>query len=271
MRVSAPGSSANLGAGFDALGLAVGIRLEVVPADEAPGHEPVDDGHPAAVAHRTAGGDGRLVVRSPIPAARGLGFSGAARVAGAYAAVLAKGLDPEEARREAYVIAAELEGHGDNAAASAYGGVVVAAGQHVVRVPVREMPALLVWIPTFTTSTTKSRGTLPERVSLEDAAFNIGRAAMLVAALAAGEPAPLRTATEDRLHQDVRLAQVPASRAALEAFLDGGALAAWLSGSGPTVAAFVDPADTDRFAALLPAEGDLRVLAVDTTGVAVEA
>jgi homoserine kinase len=269
MRVSAPGSSANLGAGFDALGLAVGLRLEVDDAP-GPGETPADDGHPAVVAHRAAGGSGPLVVRSRIPAARGLGFSGAARVAGAFAARLTAGDEEDAARRAAYLVAAELEGHGDNAAASAYGGMVVAAGDHVVRVPLAVVPAVVVWVPSTTTSTKAARAGLPSEVPLADAAFNIGRAAMLIAALAAGDPAPLRVATEDRLHQDLRLAAVPESREAMCRLLDAGAWGAWLSGSGPTIAAFVDPRETERVAACLPAGGEARVLEVEQRGVARE-
>src|SRR5690606_25042511 len=112
---------------------------------------------PAVVAFRAAGGAGPLAVRSAIPAARGLGFSGAARVAGAFAGRICDGVAPDQARSEAFAIAAELEGHADNVAASAFGGFVVTAGGRVVTVPLGRPLALVVWIPSFTTSTRRAR------------------------------------------------------------------------------------------------------------------
>ena len=91
-----------------------------------------------------------------------------------------------------------------------------------------------------------ARRLLPEQVPFDDAVFNVGRTALLVAALAAGDVDALRAATEDRLHQDRRLARVPDSRVAMEAALGAGAWGAWLSGSGPSVAAFVDLAARGR-------------------------
>jgi homoserine kinase len=118
-----------------------------------------------------------------------------------------------------------------------------------------------------TTSTEHSRGRLPDMVSRADAVFNVGRAAMFVAACANGEVAALRAATEDRLHQQLRLEQVPESAAALEAALEAGAWAAWLSGSGPTVAAICDPGRAEEIAAVLPASGHVKLLRIDHEGV----
>ena len=105
---------------------------------------------------------------------------------------------------------------------------------------------MVLWVPSFTTSTDQSRTALGQPVAFEDAVFNIGRTALLVAALAAGDVDALRVATEDRLHQDVRFARSLPSHEALEAALAAGAWCGWLSGSGPSVAALCDPADAER-------------------------
>jgi homoserine kinase len=104
---------------------------------------------------------------------------------------------------------------------------------------------------------------------LADAVFNIGRTALLVAALAAGDVEALRTATEDRLHQDSRFEQAPPSRAALAAGLAAGAWCGWLSGSGPTIALFCAPGDAHALAAALPADGHTKVLEIDHAGATV--
>jgi homoserine kinase len=126
-----------------------------------------------------------------------------------------------------------------------------------------------VWTPERETATSGARRLLPEHVPLHDATFNIGRAALLVAALASGDADALRTATEDRLHQDRRLARAPESRSAIEAALGAGAYGAWLSGSGPSVAAFVEPARTATVAAALPPGGRIRELEIAEEGVTV--
>jgi len=269
--IRVPGSSANLGPGFDTLGLAVGRYAEAgTDADAMPdGASLVDEHHPAAKAFRLAGGVGPLWLRSRLPMGRGLGYSGAVRVAGILAGRLhssGRGEITADDRSAAVELGAELEGHPDNVAASVYGGVVASAGGFVVPVPLAVTPGLVVWVPPFTTSTDSSRSRLPEVVTYADAVFNVGRTALLVAALATGRTDALRAATADRLHQDRRLGAAEPSRTAIEAALGAGAWCAWLSGSGPTVAAFCDPADTARVAASLPPDGVAHVLEIDTAG-----
>lgn len=271
--VRVPASSANLGAGFDVLGMALSLHAEVgigPPPDDAREAEP---NHPASVAFRRLGGDGPLWVRSPIPMSRGLGFSGSVRVGGAVAAVVQRAGRPDfddEARSEILAMTAKLEGHADNVAPSLYGGIVVCAGDEVETVPLSIDPAVVVWIPDDTTSTDRSRAMLPETVPLADAVFNLGRVATFVAACATGDTSALRRATEDRLHQPTRLAATPVCREAIDAALAAGAWAAWLSGSGPTVAVLCDPADADRLAAALPLEGHTKLLRIDRNGATVQ-
>ena len=267
MLVSAPASSANLGPGFDCLGLAldlpfrVGVAGAVAEADLLPA-EPT---HPVVEAYLAAGGRQGVELgwRSPIPPGRGMGFSGAARVAGAYLAARQGGRDHDSARQVAFTVASDLEGHPDNAAASAYGGFVVAVGDRVERLGVPPGVRLVAWWPSDTTSTDRSRQQLPDRVDLADAAFNIGRTALWVAAMARGDLGALRRACEDRLHQTVRLADRADSARALERSLaDPRVLGAWLSGSGPSIATLVSNDHAESIASTL-AEGGGRVRVVD--------
>jgi homoserine kinase len=245
------------------MALTLYLDASTAPFPEAP--SPVEQGHPAAVAFRRLGGTGPLFVRSPIPMARGLGFSGAARVAGAVAACAGRDggfTNGSDAADEVLRVTSELEGHADNVAASLLGGVVVAAGDRALRVPLGVAPAVVAWVPHTTTRTDESRGRLPGSVSLADAAFNIGRAALLVAALVSGDVPALRTATEDRLHQDARLAAAPASRQAIVAALDAGAWCAWLSGSGPTIVALCADGDGADVGAALTGAGVVKHLRI---------
>ncbi len=272
--VRVPASSANLGAGFDVLAMALSLRADFGIDTPPAGGVIVDEHHPGAVAYRRCGGNGAIWVRSPIPAGRGLGFSGAMRVGGALTALVERhGTDIAthgDAMAQVMRVTSELEGHCDNVAASLYGGVVVAAADSVMRVPIKFDPAIVVWLPDkASTSTDASRTRLPAMVTLADAVFNIGRCAMFVAACASGDFAALRAATQDRLHQSIRLEQVPQSAAAIDAALAAGAWAAWLSGSGPSVSMMCEPDDADALAAALPSTGHTKSLRIDHAGAVV--
>ena len=263
--VRVPASSANLGSAFDAVALALDVHLEVTAGDED--HAP--ETHPAVRAFRHAGGVGPISVRVRFPGGRGLGFSGAARVGGLVAACAQQRRSLRDARPAILRAAGELEGHFDNVAASLFGGVVAVAGGRAVRIPLGHELAVVVWTPERETPTTSARRLLPDQIPFADAAFNIGRTALLVAALAAGDTGALRTATEDRLHQDRRLARAHDTRHAIDAALAAGAFAAWLSGSGPSSAALVEPACAEEIAAALPAGGRTRILGIADIGATV--
>lgn len=272
--VRVPASSANLGAGFDVFGMALTLHADVGVGPPPRGATAADPRHPATVAFRRADGTGDLWVRSPIPMSRGLGFSGAVRVGGAAAAHVQRlgsdGLRDETVRASVLAVAAELEGHADNAAASLHGGIVAVAGGTVARVPLAVDPAVVVWVPdAATTSTDRSRTALADTVTRADAVFNLGRVAQFVAACATGDVDSLRAATEDRLHQAQRLAAEPESAAALEAALAAGVWAAWLSGSGPTVAMLCEAGRADEVAAVLPTSGHTKSLRIDHEGATV--
>lgn len=272
--IRVPASSANVGAGFDVLALALDLHADVGCGDPPPGAHRADARHPASVAFAAAGGVGPLWTRTRIPMGRGLGYSGAVRVGGAAAAVVQQhgrdALADPEARRDVFEVAARLERHGDNAAASLHGGVVAVAGDTVVSVPLALDPAVVVWVPDAgTTSTERSRTALPATVSRDDAVFNLGRVALFVTACATGDPTLWRVATEDRLHQPARLAALPTTAAAIEAARAAGAWAAWLSGSGPSAAMLCEPDRTDELVAALPSGGHTKTLRIDRAGTVV--
>ncbi len=292
MRVRVPASSANLGPGFDSLGLALSLHdvVEACVADDGVGVEvlgegagsvPCDESHLVVRAMRTTWavtGDAppglRLRCRNAVPHSRGLGSSAAAAVAGSVAAVLLAGRDLEAEQDTVLQVTAGMEGHADNAAASLLGGFVVAwetSGNtssrfHAVRRDVHAgiHPVALVTGAESLTATT--RGLLPDRVPLVDAAFTGSRTALAVLAFTQA-PELLMAATEDRLHQGYRRPAYPDSADLVDALRAQGVPAA-ISGAGPTVLAFT--AD-----GALPAGLDLRgatplPLPVDTAGAVVE-
>lgn len=255
--VEVPASSANLGPGFDTLGVALGLfdrvtaetvdrGLEIVVHGEGEGEVPLDAGHLVAKAVEAglrAGGAGatglRITCENAIPHSRGLGSSAAAAVGGL---LVADGLMGSVLGRDQLVqLASEFEGHPDNAAASVLGGVVVswteraghAARYRAVRMAVDPDVRATVLVPSETSSTAQTRGLLPEAVPHADAAFNASRAALLSVALSA-RPELLLDATEDRLHQGYRSSALPGTTRWVERLRARG-LAAVVSGAGPTV------------------------------------
>ena len=291
VRVSAPATSANLGPGFDALGLALGLHDQVVAraggegvrvmiTGEGAGELPNDERHLVARcllttldrlgAHPTGI---ELTCHNAIPQARGLGSSSAAIVAGILAA-RALVVDGTRLLPDADVLrlAGEIEGHPDNVAPCLLGGLAIAwldaEGVRAVRLaPDPSLrPALLV--PADRGLTAEARAALPGSVPHRDAAFNAGRAALLVAALT-GSTELLMAATEDRLHQSYRAASMPATAAVVDELRRSG-IPAVVSGAGPTVLAFPGaPGDeTDE----IPVTAGWRVLTpgVDSRGATVE-
>jgi homoserine kinase len=271
LRVRVPASSANLGPGFDALGMALSLHLEMGIDDGSALPEfakVIDDSHPSLAAFRHAGGTGDVWVRSVIPMGRGLGFSGAARVAGVVLGHAQRnGKESLIAdRKELLRLSTELEGHPDNVGASLVGGVTASAGGEVVKLPLGFDPAFIAWVPETQTSTEKSRTAIASSIPLTDVVFNIGHTALLMAAFAAGDIAVLREATKDRMHQDVRFAASPNSHDAFKAALATDAWCAWLSGSGPTVGVLCAKADAARIADKLPKSGASHILDIDHDG-----
>lgn len=271
--IRVPGSSANIGPGFDVLGMAVDRYLDIRLLEESGDAGDsnwrlydADESHLAVRTFREAGGSGRVSVSSTIPPARGLGFSGAARAAGLLAAAVQQGSSIDEARDDVFARAAELEGHADNVAASIYGGVTVVVDGVVEPLPLGCEFAVVLWIPANSSGTDASRQVLPPQYGRGDVVFNIGRVGLLAAALANGTVDRLGIASEDRLHQEQRLVDLPESADALQKARDAGAYCAWLSGSGPTVAALCDPSTAGQVARQLPEDAEIAIATIDHRG-----
>lgn len=252
VRVRVPASSANLGPGFDALGLAlalydtVDVRLAesgLVVRATGQGAEtvPTDESHLVVCALRAACDrigfhPTGLVLNcdNAVPHARGLGSSAAAVVAGVAAGFALAGRPVDEA---ALQVAAEFEGHADNAAASLLGGLVIAwqdAGRyHAVRLEPHPDLRPVLLVPAGESATRTTRGLLPDRVPHADAAFAVGRSALAVHAITAA-PQLLPAATEDRLHQGYREPAWPATSHLVDSLRAAGAPAT-VSGAGPSV------------------------------------
>ena len=267
MRVRSPGSSANLGPGFDVLGLAV--SRYVWATDEGDG-EPCGPEHIARIAYERAGGTGPIWFDFELEPSRGLGFSAAARAAGAYLAYRQAGLDHGPAQEAAYRVVAEIEGHGDNAAPAVFGGIHVIAGDVQHRIDATIPGQLLFWVPDIETLTDDSRACLPATVDRADAVFNLGRVGLLMVALYEQRPDLLAEATRDRLHQPARLLACEAAARAHRTMLDRGADAAWLSGSGPTIAAVAAPDRVESIAEALASSGAVLQLPLDLDGAVVD-
>ena len=271
--VRVPASSANLGAGFDVFGMALDLYADIGVGHAPSGARPLDEHHPATIAYTLAGGTRSLWARSALPMGRGLGYSGAMRVGGAALGFVDAADDPqgELGRRadDVVALAARLEGHGDNAAASMVGGVVswIDGRVHALRVgPNLRAASVVLWIPETTTSTDRSRAALPSAVDRADVVHNLGRAVQLTLAVEHDDPQLLVGAMADRIHQSVRLAAVPDADIALSAGVGHGAWCGWLSGSGPTVA-FLCPADmVPSVIAALPTTGHTKTRRIAPLG-----
>ena len=241
-RVRVPGSSANLGPGFDAMAAAVSLHLELeveetgsFSVDTGDARLPADETNLCVRAfaqlHAVEGLSFR--VRSEIPLEAGLGSSGAAIVAGLVAADHMYELALE--RDQLMEHAARVEGHPDNVAASLYGSFVICAnGSVTVIEPPAGLEAVAV-VPADPVPTTAAREALPAEVPLADATFNVARAATLALGLARGDLAEISRGLADRLHQPYRRHLYPRSMDLVERAVDLGALGATISGAGPTV------------------------------------
>jgi homoserine kinase len=293
VRVTAPATSANLGPGFDALGLALGLH-DVVEATllpprsgpsmrifiEGPGADdlPHDESHLVARAMRAAfdllGGQPpgvELRCRNQVPHGRGLGSSAAAIVTGVLAARALTDGGPERMDDDAALnLAVQLEGHADNVAPCLLGGFTIAwsQGRDVRAVRLEPHPDVrpVVLIPPVAMSTQAARGLLPDAVPHADASGNAARAALLVEALT-HRPSLLLEATQDRLHQPYRAVAMPDTMALIGELRSRG-LPAVVSGAGPSVLVLTT---SERLAEIAAPDGwATRQLAVDGKGTVVE-
>lgn len=263
-RLIAPATSANLGPGFDCLGVALDlcneVEVECLAGEgqihlqlegEGAAQLPHDESHlltRVALDYLRSKGIARwpsmrISCLNRIPLARGLGSSAATRVLGVMLGqLLATG---RVEQRETLEVATRLEGHPDNVAPAVYGGLAASLAEsdgsvHSLAWPVHDCWRVVVAIPNFTLETERSRSVLPEQFSRADAIFNLAHLPWVLRGLGEGQPEWLARGSQDRWHQDQRMPLIPGMSQVLRAARGAGACASYLSGAGPTLAAWVD-------------------------------
>lgn len=253
IKVRVPATSANLGPGFDAFGIALNLFNDFIFREKRElrlpkGYGILGPGSLAENAFRLLAAEGgyampeelEIGIRARVPRSRGLGSSATLSVAGlaAASAWFKAGLGEAELLE----LASRLEGHPDNAAPAIMGGFVISVSEggkiHYLRTAPPRPLKVVAAVPEFELKTADSRRVLPEGVSFGDAVYNEARAGLLAGALICGRYELLRVAMKDRLHQPYRAPLVKGLEAALEAAMASGALGVCLSGSGPTVLIF---------------------------------
>lgn len=265
-RVRVPATSANMGPGFDCMGVALDI-YNTVAAEEIPKGLVIENhGRDADLIGKD---DTNLIYKAmktvfekvgymptglkitsynDIPVARGLGSSAASTAAGLILANAMTGetLSPEEIIR----LGTALEGHPDNIVPALIGGMTLSysldtSSVGYIKVDFPENLRMLVMVPDFMLPTAKARMVLPKQVELRNAVFNISRAALMVAALTAGKLEHLKYAVQDRLHQPYREKLIPGMQEVFEQAYNAGARGVFLSGAGSTIVAMVDADNSD--------------------------
>ncbi len=252
-----PATTANLGPGFDCLGLALsltnqvtfnvtdaGLSIEVhgegvesIPTDNTNQVFKAADRLFEQVGRRPAGM--QIIQNNQIPVGSGLGSSAAAVLAGILAANTLLGFPLTD--MEILRLATEIEGHPDNVTPAFYGGLTLSMFEDeeliVEQIPVPDMTVVVV-LPAFNLPTIEARAALPAQVTLSDAVFNASRVGLLVRALEAGDYGRLRIAMQDKLHQPYRMELIPGIQTAFKWALEAGAAGVALSGAGPSLIAF---------------------------------
>ena len=276
IRVRVPATSANLGAGFDCYGLALGLFNETEVAlseettfaiqGEGAAELPVNADNlvlRALITYFETIGQSmppvHIATRNVIPVSRGLGGSSAAIVSGLMAGNALAG-DPLS-QSDLLDMAVAIEGHPDNVAPAILGGIIVGVmdGRRLVTDSLPLPPGLrtVVFIPNFEMTTAQARAILPKEVSRADVVYNLSRTALFGAAIASGKLELLREAMHDRLHQPYRTAMFPAMPQIIQAAVEAGALGACLSGAGSSILALVSSHD-NAVAQAMQAEAQRR-------------
>jgi len=262
VKTEVPATSANLGSGFDSLGLALTLynrvemeesdHIEIVSVDKV--SVPLDQSNLVYFAARhlyEQCGEKleglKLRQESPIPVTKGLGSSSACIVAGLTGAN--KLLGSPLSRSDLINMATDIEGHPDNVAPAILGGLVTSVVEngkvYSVSVPVSRSIKFCAFIPDFDLKTEHARSILPQDITLADGIYNLSRTALMTASLFSGSLENLKIAVQDKLHQQHRLPLIPNGGRVFETAYNEGALGVYISGSGPTIMAIVDANDID--------------------------
>jgi homoserine kinase len=291
IKLKIPATSANLGSGFDSIGMALSVYnyLEVeetdaplvietedplVPKDKSNLiYKSIEDFYD--ITGKGAAPSVKLLQRDAIPMARGLGSSAACVVGGLFAGnYLSKA---NLSREELISIAAQLEGHPDNSTPAIVGGITVGAmeGDKLSYIKIDstkfEKLKIAVMTPEFHLKTEYARSVLPGSYSVKDAVFNLSRSALLIAAIYSGDYKKIKIATQDMLHQPYRMSMINNAKEIFSAADNFGALATFLSGSGPTLISITDSdaffKKMEKFLNALPDNWTIKDIALDANGI----
>ena len=270
IHVKVPATSANLGPGFDCIGIAFSVYnriwvelsdrtdVKVIIKNNSPKNRiPLNEDNLIYTTMQRfydEAGIGKLPAvmitqEDDIPLTKGLGSSAACVAAGLLAANALSG--GKLNKKDICDLAARLEGHPDNSTPALVGGLVIGAMSDVALNYIKIIPKddllFMAMIPDFQLSTQKARSVLPKNVAIEDAVFNISHAALMAAAFSCGDNSMLAAAMEDRLHQPHRAPLIPGMDGIIKAAKDNGALGAYLSGAGPSIIAVCDGGAANGF------------------------
>lgn len=288
--VRVPATSANMGSGFDSLGIALGIyntlkisEIEsgIVVYNNSKEYIPIGEKNLVyraicrvfdEVGYQKKGI--KIIQNSDIPVTRGLGSSSACIIGGMLAANVFSGR--KLSYNEILNLATEFEGHPDNVTPALFGGFCVASTENgkTIYTSNKLNPKLkaAIMVPDFFLSTRASRGALPEIVTLKDASYNISRASLLTTALIKGKYDDLRPAVSDRLHQNVRKENIPHFDEIMEKSYEIGAKATYLSGSGPTIVSLISENYEDfenkmsEYLKTLDSKFSIKICSIDNVG-----
>lgn len=265
---SAPGSSGNLGPGFDVIALALDVRCRVTATpqeewrivEDGTSYEPAATDRVVRAVDAAVGRPMQLTIANSIPRARGLGSSAAVMTASVAAAVRAMGAEP--VADEVFRIVCEIEGHGDNAAAAVHGGLVVVAGESIRRLELSSELAVIVGIPNQHGKTAEARAALSHEIGRAVASRTLARLVFLVEGLRSGDADILASAAGDELHEEPRRDLSPVTFALMDAARGAGAAHAAWSGAGPAAITFVPLPEVDlvtrAMGEVLADEGEVR-------------
>lgn len=264
IRIQVPATSANLGSGFDSLGIALNMynqvwmeesdSLEITSKDDV--KIPTDETnliywaakHVYERCGRKLPGL-KIIQLNNIPMARGLGSSSACIVAGILGANRLIGSPLK--RRELIDLAAEIEGHPDNTTPAIEGGLAASAIEagrvYSVSVPVSEKIRFVLFVPPFELKTEKARSVLPKQYSREDAVYNLSRSALMTASLFSGKLENLRVAVQDKIHQPYRANLIDHLEDVFRMSYELGSLGTYVSGAGPTIISMVSSDMAEKF------------------------
>ncbi len=289
IRVRVPATSANLGPGFDSLGIALSIYNEYGFSFQDEGisfegfeQEFKNEDNIIFMAMKKVFNKYNFkfkglkikIIKQDIPISRGLGSSSSCIVAGLIGAFAL--MNKELEKEEVFKLAIDIEGHPDNVCPAIFGGLVstvMANGEALYnKIEIKNGVKFIALIPNFKLSTEKARAILPSEVSFKDSVYNIGRAALLISCFMNGNYKLLREATKDRLHQQYRSKLIEGFDEVYEKVLNIGAYGCFLSGAGPTIMAIINENDLDfvddikKFIKEEKLNWNIKELAIDKVG-----